>query len=225
MSITTTSPHANVSSSRAPRAAPPGSRRILAQLRELVPDRPVSATGSLRLARQQADSLLHAHSGTDPAPIDLITESPRIRVEYALDQQMPRASFWDMTSRQWVIQLRWADSWKHQRFHIAHEFKHILDHGHELTLYPNSAVSCGACDAEHVADYFARYLLVPDRALRRAWRTGLTSISELADHFTVADDVIQERLRDIGYDHPAHPGAKAHRHSKSSLSRHRSTAG
>ncbi|WP_174186424.1 ImmA/IrrE family metallo-endopeptidase [Nocardia barduliensis] len=224
MSIATTSPHAIVSTSRASRAAPPGGRRILAQLRELVPDQPISVTRSLRLARQQADSLLHTHSGTDPVPIDLITESPRIRVEYALDQQMPRASFWDMTSRQWVIQLRLADGWKHQRFHIAHEFKHILDHGHELTLYPSSAVSCGACDAERVADYFARYLLVPDRALQRAWRTGLTTISELADHFTVADDVIQERLRDIGYDHSAHLDTIAHRHSKSSPSRQRNTA-
>ncbi|WP_324193982.1 ImmA/IrrE family metallo-endopeptidase [Nocardia farcinica] len=146
-----------------------------------------------------------------------------MRVEHSHDQQMPRASFWDRASRQWVIQLRWADSWKHQRFHIAHEFKHILDHGHELTLYPGSAASCGPCDAERVADYFARYLLVPDRALQRAWRTGLTTISELADHFTVADGVIQERLRDTGYDHSAHLDTLAHRHSKSSPSRQRKT--
>ncbi|WP_280448636.1 ImmA/IrrE family metallo-endopeptidase [Nocardia brasiliensis] len=175
----------------------------------------VSITDSLRLARRQAEALLHTPNRTDLGPIDLITESLRLQVEVCLDQQMPRASFWDVSTRQWVIQLRSTDSWEQQRFNIAHEFKHILDHGHELTLYPDSPASCGLCDAEQAADYFARYLLVPDHTLRRVWRAGLTNVSKLAECFGVADDVIRERLRDIGYDRSVHPGPGVHRHSKS----------
>ncbi|WP_280442598.1 ImmA/IrrE family metallo-endopeptidase [Nocardia brasiliensis] len=193
-------------------------------MRALIPKQSASRTDSLRLAREQAEALLHTPGRTDLGPIDLITESLQLRVEVCRDQHMPRASFWDVNTRQWVIQLRSIDSWKDQRFHIAHEFKHILDQGYELTLYPDDVASCELCDAEQTADYFARYLLVPDRTLRRVWGAGLTNVSKLAECFVVSEDVIRGRLRDIGYDRSLHPGTGAHRHSKSSPSRRRSTA-
>lgn len=186
----------------------------ITKLRALMPRQPVTREHSAQVVRQQATALLRDKRSADITPIELITDQPRVRIEYSFDQQIPRASFWDIRARQWVIQLRWSDSWKHHRFNIAHEFKHILDHGFEPLLYPSQSASCAACQAERAADYFARHFLVPGHRLRRALRAGLTSISDLADHFAVPETVIHERLHDLRVSEDAtkrRAGAK-HRH-------------
>lgn len=191
----TTTPSVQLTNPKHPHAGPPP-RGIIAKLRALTPRHPVRWEHSLRLAKQQTIALMREGRSSGFTPIELITKLPRIRIEYSTDQQIAHASFWDVHSRQWVISLRRADSWKRHRIYLAHEFKRVLDHGRASSLYPSPSVRSSACEAERAADYFARHLLVPDQLLRQALRTGLTEIGDLANHFAVPDDVIQERLHD-----------------------------
>ncbi|WP_280377939.1 ImmA/IrrE family metallo-endopeptidase [Nocardia wallacei] len=172
----------------------PNNNSIIATLRAIAPQRLANFEHSLRLAERQAAIATNDQQAVDQIPIDLIIERSRIRIEYSLDQHLPRASFWDVTARQWVIQLRWADTWKQHRFHIAHEFKRILDHGKERQLYPSGSSICLACQAESAADHFARHFLVPAHLLRRAQQAGLTDTTTLADIFGITEDVIRDRL-------------------------------
>lgn len=208
----TTTPSVQLTNPKHPHAGPPP-RAIIATLRALIPRQPVRWKHSLRLAKQQAIALMREGRSAGLTPIELITELPRIRIEYSPDQQIAHASFWDVHARQWVISLRRADSWKRHRIYLAHEFKRVLDHGRTAALYPSPTVRSSACAAERAADYFARHLLVPDRLLRRALRAGLVEIDALAAHFDVPDDVIRERLHDerlhTGSAVPGRPSGRA----------------
>ncbi|WP_425300873.1 ImmA/IrrE family metallo-endopeptidase [Nocardia wallacei] len=166
----------------------------IVQLRSLAPRRSLTIEQSLRVAIQQANAVTRAQQSLKLIPIELISGLRRVRVEYSRDQQIPRASFWDVITRQWVIQLRMTDTWKHHRFNIAHEFKHIIDHGRETSLYPGESSICAACRSEEAADHFAKHFLVPDRLLRRAQRAGHTNVDMLADFFGVPEEVMAERL-------------------------------
>ncbi|OXR47088.1 hypothetical protein B7C42_00210 [Nocardia cerradoensis] len=198
----TTTPSVQLTNPKHPHAGPPP-RAIIATLRALIPRQPVRWEHSLRLAKQQAIALMREGRSAGLTPIELITELPRIRIEYSPDQQIAHASFWDIHTRQWVISLRRADSWKRHRIYLAHEFKRVLDHGRTAALYPSPSVRSSACAAERAADYFARHLLVPDQLLRRALRAGFTEITALAAYFDVPDDLIRERL----YDERLHTGS------------------
>lgn len=208
----TTTPSVQLTNPKHPHAGPPP-RAIIATLRALIPRQPVRWEHSLRLAKQQAIALMREGRSAGLTPIELITELPRIRIEYSPDQQIAHASFWDVHARQWVISLRRADSWKRHRIYLAHEFKRVLDHGRTAALYPSPSVRSSACAAERAADYFARHLLVPDQLLRRAVRAGLVEINALAAHFDVPEDIIRERLYDERLDTgsavPGRPSGRA----------------
>jgi hypothetical protein len=169
----------------------------LGRLRSLVPDRAVAFPDSLRLARRQAGLLLAGQDITGTVAVDLISDLRHVRVEYVADQRLPSAAFWDTSTRQWVIQIAWASPWKHQRVAVAREFKHILDYHHADDLYQGTPIMSGRRQAELAADYFAAHLLVPGQSLRRAWKAGRTTTSELSDSFCVPKAVIRQRLRDL----------------------------
>ncbi|MFH5207856.1 ImmA/IrrE family metallo-endopeptidase [Antrihabitans sp. NCIMB 15449] len=194
-------------------------RSVLASLRSVIPNREtVTFTEALRIAELQANKLLELHALTDgPIPGQLITELPKIRIDYT-DSLVSGASFWDTRNGVWVIQLSRADSWLRRRFTLAHEYKHIIDHGRRGSLYRATARVSAEIQAEHAADYFAGCLLVPRRLLKRAWGNGIQRPSELARLFQVSQQAIGVRLRQTGliedrarwsHRHGAHPQAAA----------------
>ncbi|WP_306359832.1 ImmA/IrrE family metallo-endopeptidase [Nocardia sp. CC227C] len=163
-----------------------------------MPARPISFAQGLRLAREQADLILDHARQTSTGPIMAISRMPKLRVDYITGQRLHGASFWDTRARQWVIQINKDDHWKRQLFTVAYEFKSLLDYGFEDLLYHDVRLRSASRQADYAAQYFARYLLVPDTLLRAALSTGTTDIRALAEQFGVAEAVVHERLRELG---------------------------
>jgi Zn-dependent peptidase ImmA (M78 family) len=177
----------------------PRSISVLSSLRAVVPSRDsITFAEALRIAELQANKLLESHGITGYCvPSDLITELPKISIRYG-GQLVSGASYWDKQQQQWIIQLSRADSWQRRRFTLAHEYKHIIDHGRQFLLYRGTPRTTAALQAEHASDYFAGCLLVPRRMLKRAWGNGIQKTTELARLFQVSEQAIGVRLRQCG---------------------------
>lgn len=171
-------------------------RSLLAKMRAVIPARRLSLDESLRIAELQAAHLL-ALQGIDdgPVPEEIITELPKIRVDF-INVPVSGACYWDGNA--WVIEINRRESWNRQRFVIAHEFKHIIDHGYTDRLYPQVECSHHVDHAELVADYFAGCVLVPTLFLKRAWRHGVQQRHDLAEYFRVSERTIETRLMQVG---------------------------
>ncbi|OFJ55646.1 ImmA/IrrE family metallo-endopeptidase [Mycolicibacterium grossiae] len=172
---------------------------VLASLRAVIPTHDqVTFAEALRVAELQANKLLERHRVTEaPVPRELITELPKLTIRYGA-RLVSGASYWDKHLQSWVIELSRADSWQRRRFTLAHEYKHIIDHGRQQWLYRGTRRTSAAVQAEHAADYFAGCLLVPRRLLKRAWGSGMQRTADLARHFQVSEQAIGVRLRQCG---------------------------
>lgn len=175
----------------------PENRSVLANLRAVIPNRTsINFHDALSVAELHANRLLELHDITDgPIPRELITELPRLKIEY-VDAPISGASFWNGYA--WVIQLNKRESWTRQRFTLAHEYKHIIDHGSAQRLYTATTTTPAADVAEQAADYFAGCLLVPRKLLKRAWGSGIQRPRDLARHFQVSEPAIAVRLAQTG---------------------------
>ena len=125
----------------------------------------------------------------------LIAELPRIEVRRISPFPSSGAAHW--VNGRWVVILNGAEPLTRQRFSLAHEFKHILDHPFVDSLY-------GALDPrdrqswiEQVCDYFAGCLMIPRPWLKRAWASD-QHIGELADQFHVSQAAMNTRLAQVG---------------------------
>lgn len=173
------------------------SRSTLAALRSLVPSRELTFAEALIIAERQATRLLELFDIADgPTPREIITQLPRIRIDHVADLPVSGASFWNGTT--WVIQLNASEPWTRRRFTLAHEFKHILDHGRTELLYRGSKHADAKLQAEQAADFFAGCLLVPKRYLKRAWGNGVQRTTALARHFQVSPRALDVRLTQTG---------------------------
>ncbi|WP_285728207.1 ImmA/IrrE family metallo-endopeptidase [Psychromicrobium xiongbiense] len=169
-------------------------RSVLASLRTLIPQRTVTSQAeALRIAEHQATKLIDAFGITDgPVPVELIGELPKIRIEY-VTAPVSGASFWN--GDEWIIQLNKYENWTRQRFTLAHEYKHIIDHNHADHLYTGTRRATPQEQAEHAADYFAGCLLIPKPMLKRVFCSGIQDPADLADHFNVSEAAIRTRLQ------------------------------
>jgi len=193
------------------------STNVLGALRAIVPDRDdITYAEALRIAELQANKLLNLSRLTEaPVPSEVITTLPKVRIEF-IKSVASGASFWDTQRRTWVIHLSRSDSRCRCRFTLAHEFKHIIDHGSRHMLYRGSRKTSAETQAERVADYFAGCLLVPRRLLTRAWHNGVHKTCDLAKLFCVSEQAISVRLRQTRLVHrtPCPPVADAVRTSE-----------
>lgn len=172
----------------------------LAHLRAVIPRhrRDLTYRDALRIALRQAEELQQLHAAFDgPVPDTAITTVPRIQVEL-VDSPVSSLRFWDPQQHRWVIQLAASDRESTRRFHLAYEFKHILDYGRRHYLYRGDEDHTTNCQAEHAARHFAGCLLVPPTALTHAWVTGMRDTAALAGYFAVDPAVIEARLAQIG---------------------------
>lgn len=153
---------------------------------------------ALRMAERQANWLLGLYGlNSGPVPTEAISDLPKISVEYT-NALVWGASFWNANRQVWVIHLSNAEPPAHNRFTLAHEFKHIVDHGRQTLLYRGTRQSDPAAQAEQAADYFAGCLLVPRKFLKSAWEEGIQTTGELAEIFQVSEYTIGNRLRQTG---------------------------
>jgi Zn-dependent peptidase ImmA (M78 family) len=157
----------------------------------------LSAAEVLRHAELQASGLLQLAGVTEP-PVEesIIADLPRIRVERVEPARVQAAATW--SHGRWLVLINGAMSQGRQRFSLAHEFKHILDHPSVSTLYRNA----DECVPEQACDYFAACLLMPRRWLRQAWAEGIRDVHVLARRFGVSPVAVKIRLLQIGLIRP-----------------------
>ncbi len=172
-------------------------RSILALLRGLAPRRTLSFTEQLRVAELQANRLLsHFDTLVGATPDEIITELPRIRVEREHGLPVSGAAHWN--GHYWIISLNADDHHSRQRFSLAHELKHIIDHpGPPPTIEVNAYRL-----RERVADHFAACLLMPKRTVKRLWFQGPQDIIALAKTLRVSPAAMRYRLDQLGLTEP-----------------------
>lgn len=173
---------------------------LLTDLRALMPLRPLSYPEALSLAERQAAKLLKT-VGVEQPPIEdeVLHNLPRIRVERIspLPAGISGACKW--TGSHWLILLNAAHNQGRQRFSLAHELKHVLDHPFDETIYPDSRYLSRHDFREQIAHFFAACLLMPRPWVKRAWAIeGVQHLPALAERFGVSLQAMQYRLEQTG---------------------------
>jgi len=195
------------------------SRGVVASLRDFVPIRPLSREEALSIAERQANRVLELAAITQaPVPDRVITDLPRIHVERVSPFPFSGATRW--VGGRWSILLNGAEPETRQRFSLAHEFKHAVDHPFVHILYAAEPDEDRHAWIERVCDYFAGCLLMPRDLLRPAWLRS-QNLAELARRFQVSQAAIGTRLRQIGL---APPGSRCGHTPRSSARQHRHPA-
>jgi Zn-dependent peptidase ImmA (M78 family) len=165
----------------------------ITRLRDLVPLHRLSKREALRIAELQAERLIRVAGLTEPPLTEaVIAEMPRIQIERVVPADALAATQW--SHGRWVVILNGAVSQGRQRWSLAHELKHILDHPFVTILYPKGSTEL----AEQSCDYFAACLLMPRRWLRRAWSQGIRDVPTLARLFGVTPAAVRLRLLQVG---------------------------
>jgi len=176
-------------------------RSVLAMLRALVPQRPLTPSEALRIAELQANHLLrHFKVVTNAVPEEIVSELPRIRVLRVDGLPVSGAAYWN--GRYWVIALNRSEPSFRQRFSLMHEFKHVLDHTTKQFLYRDRPFQTAEQQAERVADYFAACLLMPKMVVKRLWCQGNQNIVRFAEMLRVSPRALRFRLDQLGLTEP-----------------------
>ena len=170
---------------------------VIARLRDFVPIRTLTREEALRIAELQA-MRFHDLVGnySPPLPERLIAEIPRLQVERISPIPVSGSTHW--ASSRWLIVLNGAEPEVRQRFSLAHEFKHILDHRFIDVLYQGVSPRDRTRWVEQVCDYFAGCLLMPRPWVKRAFASGIQQLPALAAQFGVSQTAMQVRLLQIG---------------------------
>lgn len=170
----------------------------LKTLRDLVPERRLTYSESLRIAELQANRLLELFDVSGPlVPSELVTQLPRIEVRYDHDLPVSGSAHWERG--RWIITLNASESYARHRFSLMHEFKHVLDHSTKHRLYGDTENDhVAAVRAERAADTFAAALLMPKRWLKGQWFTHGQNLTLLANRLEVSPRALSVRLWHLG---------------------------
>jgi hypothetical protein len=171
---------------------------IIGRLRAVMPNRPLTATDALRVAELQANKLLEL-TGTDrPAvPDSVIARLPRIKVEHL--SPLPMSGYTAWSRGHWLIVVNASESPLRQRFSLAHEFKHILDHPFVDEAYSKPRGQSSSDWAERTCDYFAGCLLMPKSWVKNLYcNEGIQELPTLARRFHVSQAAMRVRLLQLG---------------------------
>jgi len=173
------------------------SRGVIASLRDFVPIRPLTRAEAYRIAEIQAARLLALVGATEPPVREtIITGLPKMLVQRFSPLPVSGATQW--SNGRWMVLLNGAEPLVRQRFSLAHELKHILDHRFVDILYQRIPEGDRAEFIESVCNYFAGSVLVPRAWLQRAWGEGVQRPFELAARFGVSQAAIAVRLSQVG---------------------------
>jgi len=173
---------------------------LLGMLRGLVPLRALSYYEAERIAELQANRLREL-LGISRArlPEEAISQFPRVDVRRDTDMPVSGLTHWDRG--RWLICLNANEPEGRQRFSLAHEFKHVLDHTTKSRLYRDKPYLRAGDQAERIADYFAGCLLMPKRHVKRLFGERL-SLIRLSDAFGVTPRAMHVRLSQLGLVEP-----------------------
>ncbi len=172
---------------------------IIKELRALQPQRPLTPIEAFNIAERQASRLLKLSGIIEPhVPGEIIAALPRVRIDVCPELPVAGSSHWSNSTKQWVIRLNGDDAPVRQRFTLAHETKHILDHGVADFAYPATSRTSRAERIELTCDYFAACLLMPRPWVKRVYGQGLHEVGALAALFGVSRAAMRYRLDQLG---------------------------
>lgn len=170
---------------------------FVTKLRDVVPLRPLRRWEALRIAELQAQRFLKLSGVTGPAvPERIITELPRIQVTHLNPFPTSAASHW--AAGRWLVAIRATEPATRQRFSLAHEFKHIIDHRFVKLIYSGFPETERHEMVEQICDYFAGCLLMPRPWVKSIYCSGVQDLPELARTFGVSQAAMEVRLNQIG---------------------------
>ncbi|MGO9458020.1 MAG: ImmA/IrrE family metallo-endopeptidase [Acidimicrobiales bacterium] len=170
---------------------------IITKLRDTVPLRPLRYSEALRLAELQAQRFLAIAGITEPSvPERIITDLPYVQVTHMSPFPSSGASHW--SRGRWLVILNASEPATRQRFSLAHEAKHIIDHRFVKLMYSTFPDSERRDMVERICDYFAGCLLMPRPWVKRIYCSGVQLLPDLAQVFGVSQAAISVRLSQIG---------------------------
>ena len=168
---------------------------MLAELRSMSPDRPLTLREAYVIAERQATRLLRLSGVTSgPVPDEVISGLPFMAVHVRKLPGSSGATHW--VKPRWIVLLNAYEPTVRRRFSLAHEFKHIVDH-------PRRKYRAAPSRTEHLAnerlcDFFSACLLMPRGWVKRAFGSGIQDIVDLANLFDVSPQAMHVRLVQLG---------------------------
>lgn len=181
---------------------PPAS--FIAQLRDVIPSRPLGAQEAYILAERQAMQTLRTLQVEQPSvPMGWVVNLSKVEVRLEPRYRMVGlAGLTTWRQGRYLTIINRNDAPGRRRFTLAHELKHILDYTRADMLY--SRLGRGdegqrARAVEQVADHFAACLLMPRPWLKRSWGAGLQTADSLASLFDVTPRAMEVRLTYLGF--------------------------
>lgn len=173
----------------------------ITRLRDMVPLRPLHHSESLRIAELQAQQFLKLANIARPSvPERIFAELPRVEVARLSPFPTSGASHW--AAGRWLVAINGAEPVTRQRFSMAHEFKHIIDHRFVNLIYSRFPKSERHDMIEQICDYFAGCLLMPRPWVKHVYCSGIQDLPELARRFGVSQAAMAVRLNQIGLTDP-----------------------
>lgn len=173
---------------------------VLAQLRVLIPKRPLSFHEALRLTELQANRFRGLLDHTEPdLSEEIISGLPRVEVTREADLPVSGLTQWH--NGRWIIALNATEPLVRQHFSLAHELFHIINHHTKQWLHPTDHRHSAHRKGEQLADYFAGCLLMPKRHVK-ALHAQRLDVQGLADAFSVSVRAMTVRLAQLGITEP-----------------------
>lgn len=170
---------------------------VVTRLRDIVPLRPLRYGEALRVAELQAQRFLALAGVTEPSvPEQVITDLPRTQVVRLSPFPTSGATHW--ANGRWLVVLNGSEPTTRQRFSLAHELKHIVDHRFVDLIYSGLPKDERDTLIEQICDYFAGCLLMPRPWVKRLYCSGMQHLPELARTFGVSQAAMSVRLSQIG---------------------------
>jgi hypothetical protein len=179
----------------------------IAELRLLCPRRALAAWEARTIAERQAHRLQRLMRVEDPPfPEQAIECLPRVEVRHTTSRRLAGALRWSGST--WCIVVNRHDPWGRQRFSLAHELKHLIDHPIRSAIYRDNRHASASLQAERAADYFAACLLMPKVWVKRLfYDDGIRDARVLARHFQVSTAAMRYRLDQLALYEPAEVAA------------------
>lgn len=169
---------------------------IVATLRGLVPERPLRYLEAQRIVELQANRLRELLQIDGPEfPPEGITSLPRLRIRR--DSRLPVSGLTHWHNGRWLIVINGGEPLGRQRFSLAHEFAHVVQHTAKGWLCHDDPRMSQNAKAERLADYFAGCLLMPKRWVKR-FHGERRSVGEMAQAFGVTERAVEVRLGQLG---------------------------
>lgn len=170
---------------------------VLTKLRDIVPLRPLRHSEALQIAEIQAQRLLAlSRIAEPPVPERVIAQIPKIEITRLSPFPTSGASHW--AAGRWLVGINGSEPMARQRFSLAHEFKHIVDHRFVHLIYSEFPERERAGMVEQICDYFAGCVLMPRPWVKRIYDSGVQYAPDLAHVFGVSRAAMAVRLRQLG---------------------------